>query len=136
MIATGNGTSGFTMFVQGRRLVVDHNAFGTHTLLESTVEVPAGDCVLGVHLERVGREGWMQLAIDGEPCGRVELPVDLVSFNSTGASVGMDHGSAVSERYEAPFTFAGMLHDVTIQLPGGFDPEVDDALAEDEWSRQ
>ena len=116
--------------------VLAANSFGTHTVLESTVEVPAGDCVFGVHLERVGREGWIELAIDGEPCGRVDLPVYIVSFNSTGASIGMDHGSAVSPRYQAPFAFSGTLHDVTIQLPGGYDPEVDVAEARAEWSRQ
>ena len=78
----------------------------------------------------------MEVAIDGTPCGRAEIPTYLSTFNSTGASVGEDHGSAVSTRYEAPYRFTGKLHDVTVQLPGGRDPEADEAMAESEWSRQ
>jgi hypothetical protein len=136
MIATGNATCGFTMFVQNRRLVVDYNAFDDHTVLESEIEVPAGDCTLAVHLEREGRAGWLELSIDGTACGRVTIPVYLSTFTSTGASVGMDHGSPVSQRYAAPFTFTGKLHEVTVQLPGGRDPQSDEAMAESEWSRQ
>ena len=124
------------MFVQDGRLVADYNAFGAHTLVESSVEVPSGDCTLGVHLERNGRTGWVEVSVDGTPCGQAEIPVYLSTFTSTGASVGMDHGSAVSPRYGAPFVFSGTLHDVTIQLPGGHDPHSDEALAEGEWSRQ
>ncbi|MGB1506802.1 MAG: arylsulfatase, partial [Acidimicrobiales bacterium] len=76
-------------------LVADYNAFGKHTVVESSAEVPAGDCVLGVHLERDGRRGWLEVSINGEPCGRAEIPQYLVSFTSTGVSVGMDHGSSV-----------------------------------------
>ena len=136
LIATGNATCGFTMFVQNGRLLADYNAFGDHTLVESSIEVPAGDCTLSVHLQREGGEGWVEVSVDGTPCGRAVIPLYLSTFTSTGASVGMDHGSAVSTRYAAPFTFSGTLHDVTVQLPGGRDPHSDEAMAESEWSRQ
>jgi len=51
-------------------------------------------------------------------------------------SIGNDHGSTVSGRYHAPFAFSGTLHDVTVQLPGGRDPEADDAMAKREWAQQ
>jgi len=136
LIATGNATCGFSLFVQNRRLVADYNAFGEHTVVESSAEVPGGDCVLGVHLERDGRSGWLEVSINGEPCGRAEIPQYLVSFTSTGVSIGNDHGSTVSGRYHAPFAFSGTLHDVTVQLPGGRDPEADDAMAKREWAQQ
>jgi hypothetical protein len=44
LIATGNENSGCSVFVQDGKLVVDYNAFGDHTIVESSVEVPAGDC--------------------------------------------------------------------------------------------
>ena len=31
-------------------------------------------------------------------------------------AIGRDHGSAVSPRYEAPFAFSGVLHEVEIRL--------------------
>jgi arylsulfatase len=136
LLATGNENSGGSMFVQNGRLVFDYNAFGDHTIVESNIEVPAGDCSLGVHLERDGRGGWVELLIDGQSCGRETIPLYLVTFTSVGASVGEDHGSAVSAQYSAPFAFTGTLHDVTIQLPGGRDPSSDEATAQREWSRQ
>ncbi len=136
LIATGNENSGLSVFVQNGRLVVDYNAFGDHTIVESSIEVPAGDCTLAAHLERDGTTGWVELSIDGQPCGRETIPLYLSTFTSTGASVGEDRGSAVSARYSAPFAFAGTLHDVTVQLPGGRDATQDEATAESEWSRQ
>jgi arylsulfatase len=87
-------------------------------------------------LEREGATGWVELSIDGQACGRETIPLYLVTFTSVGASVGEDHGSAVSGRYSAPFAFTGTLHDVTVQLPNGRDVSSDDATAKSEWSRQ
>ncbi|MBI03951.1 MAG: hypothetical protein CL468_07965 [Acidimicrobiaceae bacterium] len=65
-------------------------------------------------------------------------------ISSVGASVGRDHGSAVSSRYSAPFAFTGILHEVVIQLPehrsrilGGGEAKADEAAtARTEMSRQ
>jgi arylsulfatase len=136
LLATGNGNAGCSVFVQDGRLVVDYNAFGDHTIVESSIEVPAGDCTLGVHLEREGRAGWVEVSIDGQACGRETVPLYLVTLASVGLSVGEDHRSAVSARYSAPFAFTGTLHDVTVQLPDGRDPNSDEVMAAREWSRQ
>jgi len=136
LLATGNENSGCSLFVQNQRFVVDYNAFGDHTVVESSIEVPAGDCTLAVHLERDGSAGRVEVSIDGQACGWEIIPLYLVTFTSVGVSVGEDHGSAVSARYSAPFAFAGTLHDITIQLPDGRDVSSDDATAKSEWSRQ
>ncbi|MDG1266678.1 MAG: arylsulfatase, partial [Ilumatobacter sp.] len=136
LIATGNENSGCSVFVQNGRLIVDYNAFGDHTIVESSIEVPAGDCTLGVHLERTGVDGFVEVLIDGQACGRETVPRYLVTFTSVGISVGEDHRSAVSTRYSAPFAYSGTLHDVTVQLPGALDPDADEVVAAEEFSRQ
>jgi len=136
LLATGNENSGCSLFVQNQRFVVDYNAFGDHTVVESSIEVPADDCTLAVHLERDGSAGRVEVSIDGQACGWEIIPLYLVTFTSVGVSVGEDHGSAVSARYSAPFAFTGTLHDITIQLPDGRDVSSDDATAKSEWSRQ
>ncbi len=116
--ATGNENSGVSVFVQDDRLVVDYKSFDQRTVVESTIEVPVGDSTLHVHLEREGRTtGWAEVSIDGEPAGRGDIPFYMRMVSSVGSSVGFDHGSAVSERYESPFAFSGTLHDVSVQLP-------------------
>jgi arylsulfatase len=57
-------------------------------------------------------------------------------MSSVGPSVGEDHGSAVSQRYEAPFAFTGTLHEIEIQLLSREDAEARDAVARAEMSRQ
>ena len=114
--ATGTENSGFSVFVQNGRLVVDYNSFDNHTVVESTIEVPPGDSSLGVHLERDSRtSGWVEVSIDGEACGRAPIPSYMRIISSVGASVGEDYGSGVSNRYSAPFAFTGTLHEVVIQ---------------------
>ena len=138
--ATGNENSGVSVFVQDDRLVVDYKSFDHRTIVESTAEVPVGDSTLSVHLERDSRTtGWVEVSVDGEQAGRGEIPFYMRMVSSVGSSVGLDHGSAVSERYDAPFVFSGTLHDVMVQLPSrrGADATNEVAAAErTEMSRQ
>ncbi len=135
--ATGNENSGCSIFVQNGRLTVDYNSFNDHTIVESTIEVPPGDHTLGVHLERDGRTtGWIEISIDGEACGRGTIAFYMRMVSSVGSSIGSDHGSAVSERYDAPFPFTGTLHEVAIQLPGRSSSSADAATAASEMARQ
>ncbi len=135
--ATGNENSGCSVFVQNGRLVVDYNAFDDHTVVESTIEVTAGEHTLGVHLERDSRTtGWVEVSVDGEPCGRAAIPFYMRMVSSVGSSVGEDHGSAVSTRYTAPFPFTGSLHEVVIQLPVRGSRSAAAATAASEMARQ
>jgi arylsulfatase A-like enzyme len=135
--ATGTENSGISVFVQGDRLVVDYNAFDDHTIVESDRTVPPGEVTLHVHLERDSRTtGWCEIAIDGEPAGRADIPFYMRMISSVGASIGYDHGSAVSTRYDAPFPFTGTLHEVVIELPPKRDATDDVATARTEMSRQ
>ncbi len=138
--ATGTENSGISVFVQDDRLVVDYNAFDDHTIVESDIEVPTGDSVLGMRLQRADRTtGSVELTIDGQPAGRADLPLYMRMISSVGASIGHDHGSAVSARYQAPFAFSGTLHELVIQLPvrAAADATAEaEATARSELSRQ
>ncbi|MGF1599075.1 MAG: arylsulfatase [Acidimicrobiales bacterium] len=135
--ATGTENSGISVFVQDDRLVVDYNAFDDHTVVESDREVPTGDVELHVRLERDGRRtGWCEVSIDGEPAGRAEIPFYMRMISSVGASIGYDHGSAVSSSYRAPFPFTGTLHEVVIQLPQRRDATEAAVTARAEMGRQ
>lgn len=116
LYATGTENSGFSFFVQNDRLVFDYNAFDDHTVLESSIEIPVGPSELVVRVRRLdGRLGAAQIEIDGEIVGSTDLPLLMRMMSSVGPSVGFDHGSPVSRRYQAPFAFSGILHEVVIQ---------------------
>ena len=137
LFATGTQNSGLSVFIQDNRLVVDYNAFDAHTIIESSIDVPEGDCVVEARFRRTGGSvGTMQVLIDGNPAGDARLPLYMRMISSIGASVGQDHGSAVSTRYQAPFEFAGELHKVEIQLIERAAPGTEAAEAASEMSRQ
>jgi arylsulfatase A-like enzyme len=137
IFATGTENSGLTVFVQGGRLVVDYNAFDDHTIVESDRAVPAGEALLTARFRRgAERTGTIDLVIDGSECGRADIPRYMSMISSVGLSVGYDHGSPVSTRYRAPFTFSGTLHEVVIDLVSRQDVDAADALARTELSRQ
>ncbi|MEM7324143.1 MAG: arylsulfatase [Actinomycetota bacterium] len=135
--ATGTMNSGCSIFVQNGRLVVDYNAFDDHVIVESDIEVPAGEVTFGLHLERDSRTtGWVEVSINGEACGRAAIPFYMRMVSSVGSSIGQDHGSPVSGRYSAPFRYSGTLHEVVIQLPQRRSDSADAANAASEMSRQ
>lgn len=137
LFATGTENSGLSVFVQGDRLVLDYNAFDVHTLVESDIAVPVGRSELTVRLRRGdGRVGGAEIAVDGTSAGRADLSLFMRMISSVGASIGYDHGSPVSTRYAAPFTFTGQLHEVEIQLISRPAPGTDVAEAAAGMSRQ
>lgn len=135
--ATGTENSGISIFVQNDRLVIDYNAFDAHVILESDIEVPAGESTVLASFRRGdGRVGSMSVAVNGVDAGSADLPLFMRMMSSIGPSVGYDHGSAVSNRYEAPFPFAGNLHEVVIQLLSPQDLAARKSEAASEMSRQ
>lgn len=116
LYASGTQNSGLALFVQSGRLVFDYNCFGDHHLVVSDEPLPAGVHRLGVRFRRDGRGGSATLVVDDREAGSVEVPFVMQIISSTGPSIGSDHGSAVSERYEAPFGFSGELIRIEVQL--------------------
>ncbi|WP_072691642.1 sulfatase-like hydrolase/transferase [Rhodococcus marinonascens] len=137
LFATGNENSGISVFVQAGRLVVDYNAFGDHSIVESDDTIPAGDATLVARVARgPGRSGLISIEVNGQAAGSVDTAAFMRMISSTGSSIGRDHGSAVSTRYQAPFAFAGKLHELEIRLADDEDPATRSAEAAEEMRRQ
>jgi arylsulfatase A-like enzyme len=137
LFATGTQNSGLTLFVQDRLLVLDYNAFGNHTIVESAVELPTGQVELSLRMRRGdGFSGSATLAIDGTDVASTDLVLYMRMMSSIGPSIGADHGSAVSQRYSAPFAFTGELHDIVIQASPERFGDLDEVAGRAEMSRQ
>ena len=119
LYAFGTHNSGISLFIQNDRLVFDYNFFLEHTILESTVPVPTGASVVGIRFRRSGQSGTVTAVINGVESGTVEIPRVMGMISSVGASIGLDHGSQVSELYHGPFPFRGIFDRLDIALVGG-----------------
>jgi hypothetical protein len=125
LIAHGDATTGYSLYVQSGYLVHDMNIGGEHVIVRSQRPVPQGEHRLGVRVRRLTREAQptmgtgpgpreFTLLIDGIPAGRIESRLGFFNFISwTGLDIGRDRGSPVSH-YEAPFEFTGGLIKVTV----------------------
>jgi arylsulfatase A-like enzyme len=127
LIAHGDATTGYSLYLRSGHLVHDMNVGGEHVLVRSAEPVPPGQRRLGVRVRRLTREAQptertgpgiseFTLLIDGIPAGRTASRLGFFNFVSwTGLDIGRDRGSPVSD-YASPFAFTGKLVKVTVTM--------------------
>ena len=127
LIAHGDATSGYSLYIKDGLLVHDLNIGGGHEIVTSNRKVPSGAHRLGVHVERLVRKEppakgsrtgvtAYTLLIDGEAAGSIQTQLAFNNFISwSGLDIGRDRSSPVSH-YEAPFEFTGQLLRVTVDM--------------------
>jgi arylsulfatase len=127
LIAHGDATSGYSLYIKDGHLVHDLNIGGGHEIVRSDRKVPSGAHRLGVHVERLVRDtppakgartgiSAYTLMIDGEPAGSLQTQLAFNNFISwSGLDIGRDRSSPVSH-YDAPFEFTGQLKRVTVAM--------------------
>ena len=140
LIAHGDATGGYSLYMDNGHLVHDLNIGGTHQLLTSPEPVLPGRRELAFVMQRQPKD-------DNSVIGRASLRVDDVevaelSTNSiftlmiswSGLDIGFDRGTTVGN-YASPFTFSGKLHKVTVDLSD--DQELDhDGVGRAEMARE
>jgi arylsulfatase len=135
LIAHGDATCGYSLFVRGGRLVWDMNVGGEHAVVVSEAPLPDGRHRLGVAVRNGQGERAITLLLDGAPIGAGATPLGFHNFISwSGLDIGRDRGSPVAD-YEAPFEFTGRLEKVTVTMDDtqGLDGE---AIGAAEMARQ
>jgi arylsulfatase len=127
LIAHGDATTGYSLYLHDGRLVHDMNIGGEHVIVTSDRVIPAGERRLGVRVRRLTREAKPSMAtgpgisafillVDGEPAGHTESRLGFFNFISwSGLDIGRDRGSPVSH-YAAPFAFNGELIRVEVTM--------------------
>ncbi len=140
LIAHGDATGGYSLYMDNGHLVHDLNIGGIHQLLTSPEPVLPGRRELAFVMQRQPQD-------DNSVIGRASLRVDDVevaelSTNSiftlmiswSGLDIGFDRGTTVGN-YASPFTFSGKLHKVTVDLSD--DQELDhDGAGRAEMARE
>ena len=123
LIAHGDATTGYVLYMKDGHLVHDLNLGGEHDLVTSERPVPALARTLGLRVDRLQRgpmgealRSRYTLLIDGCPAGSIETGRFFKSLISwAGCDIGCDRGTPISH-YTAPFKFTGELSKVVVTL--------------------
>lgn len=134
LVAHGDATSGYSLFVQDGRLHHTLNVGGLRTTVSSDRAIPPGARRLGVRVMQ-GDGRTFTLTIDGEPAGELHTHLGFMTLISwSGLDIGRDRGSAVGD-YAEPFAFTGKLRKVTVAMDP--DQTLDgEAVGQAEMARQ
>jgi arylsulfatase len=118
LVSCGDRFAGYALFVVDGHLVHDYNAAGTHHVVRSTTSVPSGRVRLEYRFRKSGElSGVGELYVDDASVGSADVPRTLgVHISPTGLTVGRAPVSPVSDLYEPPFRFDGVIDRVTIEI--------------------
>jgi arylsulfatase len=121
IVAEGGVGGGFSLYVQGDRVIYEHSFFGKRRdVLTSTLTLPRGPVRVEFDFDQDGKQagagGSARLAINGQPAGEIRLarigfPEPLESLD-----IGRDSGSRVSPAYADAYGFTGTVARVTFQI--------------------
>ncbi|MEP1126382.1 MAG: arylsulfatase [Ilumatobacter sp.] len=140
LIAHGDATCGYSLFVRDGHLVHDLNIGGTHQVVVSSSPITTGVTELAFRMQRSEGDGPFPhgvgtLLVDGVEVGRMETDhIFWLMISWSGLDIGLDRGTTVADydgtrRHVGPFAFTGALVDVTVELDD--DQDVDHAAAGD-----
>jgi arylsulfatase len=117
LVCWGRRAAGFSLFVQGDRLIFDFNLAGDHTVVTSPRALPVGDVTFELRVDRDGERATATLCASGELLVQAPLP-QLVprGMGTLSTQCGANSPSAVSELYRSPFRYSGALREVLIDL--------------------
>ncbi len=135
LMAHGDATCGYSLYMRDGRLCHTINVGGTLATVTSETEVPTGDRVLGVHLQQQADGRTFTLTLDGQPFGQLKTVLGFANFISwSGLDIGRDRSSPVAD-YSAPFAFTGQIKRVEVTM----DPDQildGDGIGQAEMARQ
>ncbi|MFW9865737.1 MAG: arylsulfatase [Candidatus Thorarchaeota archaeon] len=117
LVAMGTQNCGYCWYIKDNISIFDYNIFTEHHIVRSNISVPSGDCSVGVNFVRKGRNGTINLTIEGKECGSIQVPYVMRMISSTGLDIGRNSLSPITEDYKAPFEFTGIIKRINIKLP-------------------
>ena len=127
LVAHGDATCGWSLFVADGHLVHDLNIGGTHQIVRSDQPIPDGATRLGFEMRRSEGDGPFphgvgRLTVDGQVSATMETDrIFWLMISWSGLDIGLDRGTTVSDydgtgRHLGPFTYTGGLRRVVVEL--------------------
>jgi arylsulfatase A-like enzyme len=120
IVAAGGRFGGYTLFVKDNRLYYTHNFVGEDRYeIMASETLPNGPVDVRFDFEKTGNnQGTGRLYMNGILVGEREIPQTTPALYSQYDTfdIGEDSGAPVSDRYESPFTYKGVIQKVDFQL--------------------
>jgi arylsulfatase A-like enzyme len=128
LIAVGTVNNGLCIYFENGTLVYDHNAFTSHTVIRATMPVPLGDVSVTVEQVRVSKgPARVRLIMGDNLVGEGMIPDVPVMISSIGMDVG-SNPTGVSEAFEAPFPFNGVIQRIDVTTERAMRPDAELAI--------
>jgi hypothetical protein len=121
-VAEGGASAGFSLYIQGGKLVYHYNWFDEDRyVITSGESVPPGKSTVKFDFAYdgggAGKGGVGTLFINGKKVGEGRIEKTIAArFGIDTFGVGVDTGSPVSNTYNPPFPFTGTIERVVIDL--------------------
>ena len=118
LVACGDVSSGFSLFVQDGHLVWDYNMAWEHYVAKSDEPLPTGQLTAAVAFERTGSyAGTGRLLVNGAEVASTAMPyTHNTHIHAVGISVGFTKAPSPSPRYTGQFPFTGRIIQAAITL--------------------
>ena len=119
LIAHGNFSSGYALYIKDNALFYEYNSVGTIYKIQSSVPVPIGASTIRFEFKKViFTQGIGKLSINDQQVGTLYMPRTLPFVLSVeGLDIGKDGLTPVSTNYPVPeFPFSGQIEKVIIEL--------------------
>ena len=126
LCAMGDWTNGFALYVRSGQLVFAVNRTGDLRLVEGSAAVPPGLHMLTCHYSMADGRPAVTLLHDDDVVASAHLDVPIPMFwqhGGTALCLGHDRGFPVSDDYEVPFEWNGVLHELVVEVGRELPPD-------------
>ena len=115
--AQGSFLDGFSLFIQDAALCLVFNVLGDTIAGRSATTLATGRTTVGLRFDRGENDtGEIILQANGQEVGSIDIPDVTRMSKMRGVDVGLDRHAPVTDVYEAPYPFTGIIHCVDIEL--------------------
>jgi arylsulfatase A-like enzyme len=121
LVAEGGSAGGYTLYIKGGKPVYEYNYFAHERYTVTGAEaLSPGPAVIRMDFKYdggIGKGGTATLFVNDKRVGEGRIDKTCPGrFGAESFDVGMDNGSPVSEHYQSPFAYAGVIKKVQITV--------------------
>ena len=118
--AQGSFLNGFSLFLQDGKLAFVNTVMDKATVWRAESPLPSGRITVEVIFEKHDdNTGTFTLKVQGNEVGTVGIADTTRMSSMRGVDVARDQDAPVTDLYQAPFDFTGVIHSVEVQVVPG-----------------